>query len=70
MIVIEKGVPIPGRAKYGSLCSTFRKMKAGDSVFFPGATTQSIHASARYVFGSGNYSVRKQRGGVRVWRTA
>jgi len=67
--VIEKGLPLPERATYGSIVGTLRQMEVGDSAFFRGATVNSINSGARYALGSGNYTLRKLSGGVRVWRT-
>lgn len=69
MLKVDKGIPAPERVSYGSLASFLRKMQIGDSVFIPHATTSSARSAAVYALGSGNYTTRKEHGGVRVWRT-
>ena len=67
MIEIEKNVPIPNKCVRGGNRQTMRKMDVGDSAVFTGSQN-SICTTAHIVLGAGNYTVRKDGAGIRVWR--
>ncbi len=67
---VEKFVPIPnedlGRGK-GYSDALRGLAERGDSVWLP-CTYLGIAQSAQRVLGPGNYVIRKEGDGVRVWR--
>lgn len=66
---IDKGIPIPTRR--GSLAperEVLKKLKVGDSVLFPDLTRRPMNL-AHQVLGGGNYTIRKEVTGYRIWRT-
>lgn len=65
---IEKGIPLPPAPKGWGLAAVFRNMVVGDSVFIPNGGTNSTSAKARAALGKGVVTIRKEEGGVRVWR--
>ena len=67
---IEKVIPIPSNRKgRGSGRATFlRSLKIGESVFLP-MIAPLASSAASYSLGSGNYAVRAEKNGARVWRT-
>jgi hypothetical protein len=67
---IERGVPIPKAncGERGSIQRVLLKMRKGDSVHFPGRDTRNIWEAGRRAFGQGNFTVRKENGGARIWR--
>jgi hypothetical protein len=70
---IERGVPIPdkrngGRRRMNHYKPLLMKMRRGDSIFFPGRSSSSVWMAGFTAFGSGNYTVRKENGGARIWR--
>lgn len=69
---IESGIPVTPRSKrgYSGLSATLRNLKKGDSVFVPKKTQGQVASIAQYAIGVGNYTVRTEKGGARVWRTA
>ena len=65
---IDKDIPLPKRKSSGySLTTTMRAMKVGDSVYVPNARTGNH--TGWLVLGKGNYAVRNEKTGTRVWRT-
>lgn len=69
MPVIEKGIPMPtGNA--GSYAALLRKMEVGDSVVFADIARTTVENRAKHALGRGNYKVRAEGIGFRVWRTA
>lgn len=70
MIKIEKGIPMPEVQAGSKPKYPFLEMEIGDSFFVEGApqsllTSAASNHAKRY---GGRFSVRKQYGGVRVWR--
>lgn len=69
---IEKGIPVParrGREKTAARIA-IEKLKKGESVLVPDGNIQSLSATACKILGVGNYALRTQPDGVRVWRIA
>lgn len=66
---IEKGVPIPVRGKTVGLTNTLRSMEVGDSVFVPGISAGDVGGRFAWLKPL-KFTVRKQVGGVRIWRIA
>ena len=67
MIKIEKNVPIPDRGERCGYRPTMRNMDVGDSALFIGSYS-SIGSTAYVIFGAGNYRLKTENGGLRVWR--
>lgn len=67
--IIEKGIPMPKRAKHGELAETFAKMEVGDSFLHPQAKIQSALGSYGRRMG---IKLQSKRVGdqLRIWRTA
>lgn len=70
-IKIDKGVPLPPGTNQRY---PFKAMLPGDSFFvtrddMTSSGASNLRVSARYHFGAGNYTVRKEGSGYRVWRT-
>lgn len=68
-IIIEKGVPIPGKHfKDGPLFEIIRKMEIGDSVVRHSySAAQSISRSLREIGRKGSYRMQDD-GSYRIWR--
>ena len=80
---IDKDVPVPvyGQGMYASNVRgrqpkyPWKQMVAGDSFFvpeeeLPKSRHVSLKGCARREFGKGNYTIRKEANGYRVWRLA
>lgn len=70
--VVEPGIPIPKRrtrAVNEEAAKVMESMKPGDSVWLGVSKPWRASNLARRLFGDGNYAVREDRGGYRVWRT-
>lgn len=65
-LVIESNIPLP-EPERGLFATTFKKMKVGDSVLFPGER-KSYSSLAKQL--GGTVATRKEEGGIRVWRTS
>jgi hypothetical protein len=67
---IEKGVPIPKSpvGTRGAIQKVLRQMRKGDSIFFEGKDTRNLWQAGFHAFGQGNFTVRKENGGARIWR--
>ena len=68
---IERDVPIPAR-KNGGRKNKYKplllKMRKGDSIFFGDLDTRDLWTAGQIALGAGNFTVRKVRGGARIWR--
>jgi hypothetical protein len=64
---IEKGVPVPPRAKGAGLAAALRSMVEGDSLVIPRQSRSGVYAFA-WRFGI-KITTREQPGGnYRIWR--
>lgn len=66
---IEKGVPLPSKARKSEVADLMRAMKKGDSILIHGRKGDSVRTSASTYIGIGKYAVRAEGDGFRVWRT-
>lgn len=66
IVTIEKGIPIPSRAEFGSIRAVLEKMKVGDSVPNPAGIPSSWYPTARLL--GMKIAFRKRDGVRRVWR--
>ena len=68
---IESDIPMPpivlGRPK-GELRQTLEAMKPEQSVFIDEPDANRLHYAARRAFGKGNYAIRIEKHGHRIWR--
>lgn len=65
---IEKGIPVPSRpAKHGAVKAILLQMQPGDSVAFPCSAGTAYTQGYRH-FGPGNFIVRAEGQGSRIWR--
>jgi hypothetical protein len=73
VIAIDKNVPIPAATRGPAPVFPWRRMEVGDSFFVPDrANTNSLSCNAaalRKRYGL-KFTVRRENGGVRVWRIA
>lgn len=69
--VIEKGVPIPqrNRPKKSALSVAMLAMEIGDSFLMKNKNHNALTTMAHHTLGKGNYAIRKDGDGYRVWRT-
>ena len=69
--VIQRGVPPPPkRTRKNHFQVLLRTMKRGDSVMLPKVDSRNAWQAARLAFGKGNFTVRKEEDGARIWRLA
>ena len=65
---IEKGIPIPNRARHTGLAKALRQLNVGDSLLIPAKQKESAYSNARY--GGIKVTLRAAgNGNIRVWRT-
>ena len=71
VLKIEKGIPIPtgsGRKGQGKVQIAMKAMKKGDSVLLAHSKAGNTYSQAKAYLGAGNYAVRPEGDGFRVWR--
>ena len=69
---VSSGVPIPA-PKFGrnaKLREQLRAMTVGESVHMTGIRYSTVWQRGMSAFGAGNFVVRKEGDGYRLWRTA
>ena len=65
---IDNDVPVPKKraGRRSRVADQLRQMRPGQSVYLDKTAAQG-NMVANYAFGSGNYTVRKEGAGCRVW---
>mgnify|MGYP001600192734 CR=1 FL=1 len=68
LTTIRNDIPIPSpRGASKGYSAVLRTLEGGDSVSLP-ITVNSARALAHRVLGAGNYTIRFEEGGARIWR--
>ena len=66
---IEEGIPVPKKVRAAKY--PFNQMEVGQSVFFANVTTDSkpYRAAKAFELRRGwKFAIRRQEGGIRIWR--
>jgi hypothetical protein len=71
-IKVEKGIPIPARGSNRGSTYPYKQLEVGDSFYVKGKTAAKFSASAYNQARKAGIkvTVRNEKDGVRVWRTA
>lgn len=69
---IDKGIEPPvthaWERRRGPLAKLMLAMKKGDSIFVSEQNRETVKSRAKLYLGRGNYAIRQEGHGVRVWR--